>query len=221
MNEWRTQLRHSSNTSLIPLHSSNVSLLQRSHRQIQRQRPIHAGDEPQLGIKRFGLVVFGIDDNGIQPHTLREFHGQAQCECQQVLADAFALMVHIHRQAADAQDGGRMARQFGLGGQRCCGDLARAYGDEADDGCAVIRKRHIGFAETAPLLLACLTLQEFVQRRVAAIKPVAVVLLAEQLDDSHVYLRAMSLRNAALGLGGFSTEDANASKSRWVSMSVS
>jgi len=42
----------------------------------------------------------------------------------------------------------------------------------------------------------------------------------EQLDDSHYCRRAMSLRNAALGLGGFSIDEANASKSRWVSMSV-
>ena len=201
--------------------SGSTSLLQRSHWQIQRQWTIHAGDESQLGIKRLGLVVLGIDHDGIQPHALRELHRQAQCERQQVLADAFSLMADIHRQAANAQDGGGMARQFRLGFERRGGDLAGTHGDEADDGCAVLRKRHVGFAEAAPLFLACLALQKFVQCRVAAIKPVAVVLLAEQLNHRHVYGRAMSLRNAALGLGGFSTDAANASKSRWVSMSVS
>ena len=99
--------------------------------------------------------------------------------------------------------------------------MPRTDGDKADDCCAIAGKRHIGFAKAAPLLLARLALQKFVQRRVAAVKPIAVVFLAEQPDDSHVYGRAMSLRNAALGLGGCSIDEANASKSRWVSISVS
>lgn len=78
-----------------------------------------------------------------------------------------------------------------------------------------------GSIQAAQSLYLLLSLQKFVKRRVAAIKPVAAVLLAEQLDDCHVYRRAISLRNAAFGLGDFSIDEANASKSRWVSMSVS
>lgn len=99
--------------------------------------------------------------------------------------------------------------------------MPRTDGNKAGDCCTVAVKRHIGFAEAAPLLLARMAPQKFVQRRVAAVKPVAVVFLAEQPNDSHVYGRAKSLRNAAFGLGGYSMDEANASKSRWVSISVS
>lgn len=50
--------------------SRNKGVLQRGNRQIQRQRAIHAGNEPQFGVKRLGLAVFGIDDDGVQPHAL-------------------------------------------------------------------------------------------------------------------------------------------------------
>ncbi len=94
------------------LTEQNQRLLKCSNRQIQAKRIIHASDKPQLHIKRFRLVVLGINHHRIQPHPLRELHSQAQSKSQQILTNALALMTAICRQSPNAQHGGRVTRQF-------------------------------------------------------------------------------------------------------------
>ena len=131
-----------------------------------------------------------IDHHGMQADSFGHGGGNSQSMIQQGSSDSRPLRTRGNGQAADTGNRYGIARQTQTRRPIAEIDGAGADGMEAQNLCAVVGNRHIGSAEVAFSLLACVAPQELVECRLAAIEVVAPMV---QPDDPRVHANGEEL----------------------------